>query len=106
MNDGHVHDELHRVGLAQALVVEVPPRALEVHVLDVDTLFGIRSDLLLGRVHDAVLEGEGIDRDCVFPRRRLQHGGEEARRVGEPREPVHPRVAVLDPPVDLLEAHE
>lgn len=72
--------------------------------LDVDPLPGRAGDLLLRRVHDAEVEGEGVDGHAAPARGGLQHRRQEGGGVGEAGQPVQAGVGVLRPLGQLLDA--
>ena len=98
---GQISEEHLGRRLRQAAETLVPAGAVQVQAVNVDALGRRRRDVLLHLGGDLVVEEDGVERPLLVARDLLLHGGEEALRVEEAREPEAVRLAVEQPRVKL-----
>ena len=87
MNDRHQWIQFLQFGLRDAAQVDIPPSSLHVETVDVSSLPGGLTYLLLVLLGHVADQAHLVQRELVLPGRALHDGRQEGLRVEEAREP-------------------
>ena len=87
MNDWHQRIQFLQLGLCNAAQVDIPASSLHVETMDVSSLPGGLTYLLLVLLGHVAHQAHLVQRQLVLPRRALHDGREEGLGVEEAREP-------------------